>query len=221
MGSPIIGRGCLLMVCLVYPVIALAGDPGVPKGSGEDTPPPMTDIHDIKPLVDVGRDLPWPAILIGLLILAVLLAAFFYWRHFRKSMVVTDVVAELAPEVNARRALNGIADVAGIDGKSFYFSLSAILRQYLYERFRLNAPEMTTEELLPQLETLNLSPNLYEGLARLCRGADPIKYAKERPQIRQMEQDLAFARRFVEDTTPGEIEMADKDMVLETQLEKS
>lgn len=167
----------------------------------------MTDIHDIKPLVAVGGNIPWTAIVIGLLIIAAVAAAFYCWRRFRKSMVPVDVTAELPPEVNARRALDQIGDVAAIDGKRFYFNLSAILRQYIYERFRLNAPEMTTEELLPQLKPLNLETDLSEGLARLCRGADPIKYAKQRPEIRQMEQDLAFARKFIRDTTPKEVDV--------------
>jgi hypothetical protein len=108
---------------------------------------------------------------------------------------------ELPPEVNAHRALDQIIDVNQIDGKTFYYNLSTILRQYIFERFQLNAPEMTTEELLPRLGPLNLDPDLYNGFSRLCQGADPIKFAGQRPQIRQMELDLMFVRKFVDGTT--------------------
>jgi hypothetical protein len=100
-----------------------------------------------------------------------------------------------------------------MDGKTFYFSLSAILRRYLQERFGMHAPEMTTEELLPELETLHLDSKLYDGLVQLYCGADPIKYAGERPQIRQMELDLAFARNFINGTTPKEDGMPEDNKI--------
>lgn len=187
---------------LFFASIALAKESPSLKGLPENNEqPPMTDIHDIKPLVDIGLGIPWTGILVGILILLMLSAAFFYWRYLRKAAKITDVIPELPPEVNAHRALNKISHIKQLDGKTFYFSLSAILRQYLYERFNMNAPEMTTEELLPQIENLNLDQNLFQGISRLCRGADPIKFAGVRPQIRQMEMDLIFARKFVDDTT--------------------
>jgi hypothetical protein len=163
--------------------------------------PPMTDIHDIKPLVAIGMDLPRTAILVGTLILVVLLIAFFCWRYFRKSIEVKDVIPELPPEMNAHRAINKISHVTQTDGKLFYFKLLTILRQYLYERFNMNAPEMTTEELLPQIKALNLNKDLLDGIVRLCQSADTIKFAGRLPQIRQMEMDLSFARKFIDGTT--------------------
>ena len=184
------------------PLGAYANETSSPKLPGS-TPqrPPMTDIHDIKPLVHIGGDIPWGVILVIAAIIIILLAAFLYWRHLRKSIEVKDVIVELPPEVNAHRALDQMTDVNQIDGKAFYYNLSAILRQYIFERFRLNAPEMTTEELLPQLGPLDLDSELYDGVLRLCQGADPIKFAGQRPQIRQMELDLMFVRKFVDGTT--------------------
>lgn len=193
----------LLVGWVVDPFITFADETSAPKipGGGNPRQPPMTDIHDIKPLVDIGGDIPWGLILVIAAVIIIFLAAFLYWRHFRKSIEVKDVIVELPPEVNAHRALNQMGDVNQIDGKRFYYHLSAILRQYIFERFHLNAPEMTTEELLPQLGPLNLDPDLHDGLLGLCQGADPIKFAGQRPQIRQMELDLMFVRKFVDGTT--------------------
>jgi hypothetical protein len=193
----------LLMGWILGPLVAFADETLAPKipGRGNSQRPPMTDIHDIKPLVDMGGDIPWSLILVITAVLIISLAAFLYWRHFRKSIDVNDVMVELPPEVNAHRALDQIIDVNQIDGKTFYYNLSTILRQYIFERFQLNAPEMTTEELLPRLGPLNLDPDLYNGFSRLCQGADPIKFAGQRPQIRQMELDLMFVRKFVDGTT--------------------
>ncbi len=187
-----------------------ANEPVPATGQGGQTPLPMKDIHDIKPLVTMATGWPWGAIGLVLLAAAVILALFLYWRR-RKLSEITAVVAELPPEVNAHRALDQISDVYQVDGKLFYYTISGILRRYLYERFQMNAPEMTTEELIPQLEKLNLSDALFGGLTRLCHGADPIKYARKRPEVRQMEADLSFARMFVDGTTPKEEAPPDKN----------
>ena len=199
----------LLITWSLDPFIAFANETSLQKPGGDNTQqPPMTDIHDIKPLVDIGGHIPWGVVLVVAAVITIFIVAFLYWRHLGKSIDVKDVIVELPPEVNAHRALNQMAAVNQIDGKTFYYHLSAILRQYIFERFRLNAPEMTTEELLPRLETLNLAPELYDGLLRLCQGADPIKFAGRRPQIRQMELDLIFVRKFVDGTTlkPGDVD---------------
>lgn len=212
-------RRCrLLAAAWIFPIMAYAADPLPQQSASGKIPPPMTDIHDIKALADVGRDLPWVAILISLGILAVLLALFFYFRRLRKSIETRHAIVELPAEINAHRALDRIADVQQMDGKAFYFALSAILRQYLYERFKINAPEMTTEELLPQLESLDLAEDLYEGVTRLCRGSDPIKYANERPDERRMAGDLAFAREFVDGTTPKESDGTEAETPREREL---
>ena len=54
------------------------------------------------------------------------------------------------------QALNEIADVQRLNGKTFYFRLSAILRQYVFGRFAVGAPEMTTEEFLPCIHRLKI-----------------------------------------------------------------
>jgi len=191
----------LLITNVFFAPIALAKESSPLRGLQKNNrQPSMTDIHDIKPLVDIGIDIPWAVVLVGILILLMLSAAFFYWRYLRKAAKIRDVIPELPPEANAHRALNKISDVKQLDGKTFYFNLSAILRQYLYERFNMNAPEMTTEELLPQIKTLNLDKDLFDGISRLCQGADSIKFAGLRPQIRQMETDLIFAHKFVDGT---------------------
>ncbi len=195
---------------------AWAVEPAPKAATGGQAPLPMKDIHDIKPLVALAAGWPWIAVGLGLLAAAVVLAFFFYWRRRRKASEVTDVAAELPPEVNAHRALNQIADVHQMDGKLFYYTISAILRRYLYERYQMNAPEMTTEELIPQLEMLKLPEKLFEGLTRLCHGADPIKYAGKRPEVRQMEADLSFARMFVDGTTPKDETPSDENLPADT-----
>ena len=163
----------------------------------------MTDIHDIRPPVPVGFDMPpWlMPVLIALVVAGLLAALFFRWRRHRKKRVIETIVPELPPEMIAKQALDGIGDVRGQDGKAFYFRLSAILRRYIFGRFSVGAPEMTTEEFLPCIDRLPIDRELARQLKQLCRAMDPVKFAGQRVDEKQMEQDLFFVRGFVRQTT--------------------
>lgn len=170
----------------------------------------MTDIHDIRPPVPVGIDMPsWlvPVLLI-LAGVALLAALFFWWRRHRKKRTNETIVPELPPEMIAKQALDKIGDVRGQDGKAFYFRLSAILRRYIFGRFSIGAPEMTTEEFLPCIDQLPIDRKLARQLKHLCRAMDPVKFAGQGANEKQMEQDLFFVRGFVRQTTQS-IEMND------------
>jgi len=162
----------------------------------------MTDIHDILPPVPAGLDMPWRWILLtalGSVALAAL--AWWLWKRRKKAQTVEIIVPELPPEMLARQALDQIADIRGMDGKTFYFRLSAILRRYVCGRFGVGAPEMTTEEFLPCIDQLNTESDLARGLKQLCRAMDPVKFGGVAAMEKQMEQDLLFAREFVRKTT--------------------
>ena len=164
----------------------------------------MTDIHDIRPPVPVGFDMPpWLVpVLLSLAGVALLAALFFWWRRHRKKRVIETIVPEPPPEMVAMQALDGVGDVRGQDGRAFYFCLSAILRQYIFGRFGVGAPEMTTEEFLPCIERLPVDRDLARQLKQLCRAMDPVKFAGQKTVEKQMETDLFFARAFVRQTAP-------------------
>lgn len=188
-----------------------AGPTAVPPGPVAQAPPaPMTDIHDIRGPVPVGFDAPWlmPVLLTlaGVLILVTLV---WWWRRHRSKRPIDTIVPELPPEVIANKALGEIGDVRGLDGKAFYFRLSAILRQYIFGRFGVGAPEMTTEEFLPCIDRLAVDRELARQLKQLCRSMDPVKFGGVTTMEKQMEADLFFVRGFVRQTTP-EVEMDDK-----------
>jgi hypothetical protein len=174
-----------------------AAGPAVP-----DAPAPMTDIHDILSPVPVGFDSPWvsPA-LIGLAVVLLVAAVWWWWKKYKTNNVVETVVPELPPEVVARQGLDEIGDVRKWDGKAFYFRLSAILRQYVFGRFTVGAPEMTTEEFLPCIDRLPIDSDLALRLRQLCRAMDPVKFGGASVMEKQMETDLFFAREFVRKTT--------------------
>jgi hypothetical protein len=202
--------GVVLLLLTVFQVAGVMGEeaaapagPAAAAGSpAAHAPAPMTDIHDILPPVPVGMDAPWlVSVLLALAAAAVLAAAWWFWKKRKKAGTIETIVPELPPEMAAMQALDEISDVRRWDGKTFYFRLSAILRQYVFGRFAVGAPEMTTEEFVPCIDRLDMDKSLAQRLRGLCRAMDPVKFGGETVMEKQMETDLFFAREFVRKTT--------------------
>ena len=188
--------------------------PAGPMAATESPPPhvpaSMTDIHDILPPVSMGIESAWLApSLLALAAAAILVAGWWFWKKRNRSRAIETIVPELPPELTAMQALDHIADVRRLDGKTFYFQLSAILRQYVFGRFAVGAPEMTTEEFVPCINRLHIDKSLAHRLKGLCRAMDPVKFGSVTAVEKQMETDLMFAREFVRKTTQ-QTEMEDE-----------
>jgi hypothetical protein len=165
-------------------------------------PAPMADIHDIQPPVSVGIEAAWLVPVLSVLAAAAVLAVgWWFWKKRNKGRTIETIVPELPPEMTAMQALDQISDVRRLDGKTFYFRLSAILRQYVFGRYAVGAPEMTTEEFMPCIDRINMDHHLAQRLRSLCRAMDPVKFGGETAVEKQMETDLLFAREFVRKTT--------------------
>lgn len=182
-----------------------AGQVSVPDAArnagGEQTA--MTDIHDIKPLVSVpvpvsvATVLLWAAVC--LLVAAGVVGAWLLWKR-RKAPPVETLEAQLSPWDAALQKLATLSPDA-MDGKPFYFLLSAIFREYLHGRFGIDGVEMTTEELLPHVETMGVERDLKREIKAFLISCDPVKFAGAPTRQEVMEKDLGFIRRIVEKTT--------------------
>jgi hypothetical protein len=175
-------------------------DPAQAQAAGDTAPSQMTDIHDIKGLMDLGGAFP-PAVYGLMVALAMLLLGLTLYVMKRRARTKPPPLLP-SPEKAALSRLAGIRDVGALGARAFYFRLSAILRTYLQGRYGLNAPEMTTEEILPRIGSLDLPADLAARLEALLLSADPIKFAAVPASREQMETDLDFAVLFVERTTP-------------------
>lgn len=207
--NPFIGGGLVLYLVLMLVTPTMGAETTAPpspppeaNAPAPDAPTPMTDIHDILPPVSVGIHAPWLVpVLLALAAAMILAAAWWFWKRRKKARIIETIVPELPPEMTAMRALDEISDVCRLDGKTFYFRLSAILRQYVFGRFSVGAPEMTTEEFLPCIDGLHMEKDLAQRLRSLCRAMDPVKFGAETAMEKRMETDLFFAREFVSKTT--------------------
>jgi hypothetical protein len=89
--------------------------------------------------------------------------------------------------------------------KEFYEKLSICLRQYIEDRFRLRAPEQTTEEFLEELKKSNiLEPGYKQELKNFLEHCDLVKFAKYQPTNEQINHSLTMAEQFVDNTKSQE-----------------
>lgn len=164
---------------------------------------PMTDILDIKPLQKLPFDRTFLYYILAALILAgLLLAAYGLWK--KRKLQSTAGPTPVPPHVAAESALEDLGRREDLTAREFYFRLSTVLRGYIEGVFGVKALEMTTEELLPQLDRLAIDAGLVTGVKVLARHSDPIKFAGLDAGPEKMRDDLGFVRDFVRSTRPAE-----------------
>ena len=88
--------------------------------------------------------------------------------------------------------------------KLYYSGLSDILRTYLAGRFDVGAMEMTTDEIVEALRTIDIEQKSKMDLLSVLRDADLVKFAKAEPEAEENEVAYDKAFYFVENTKPVE-----------------
>jgi len=172
-------------------------------------PEDATEIRDIKPPRKVPRNLTRPLLvsagfLAGLIALAAIIVTLIR-RSRRKGF---EEPAE-PPFDRAIRRLSALARTSASDHeemKVFYVELSSILRDYLFGRFDVPAPFLTTSQLRRWLEEDDVpdSPDADEEFFDVLHTADFVKFAKFDPDGETVEKNVAAIRRFLMATKPVE-----------------
>jgi hypothetical protein len=162
-----------------------------------------TDIRDIKGPEEVPVDWRPYYLLGGGVALALLLVGGLYWFFNRDRRGQTaapprpphDIAVE---ELERLRRRGLIAEGAF---KEYYSALSGIVRTYVEQRFRIRAPEMTTEEfLLVAARSGKLLGPHRSLLGDFLVESDLVKFARHMPSIADCERAWAAARRFVDES---------------------
>jgi hypothetical protein len=108
---------------------------------------------------------------------------------------------EVALEALAALAGSGMLERGEV--KEFHIEASDILRTYVEARFRVDALEMTTREVVAGLEAARAEPRFRGGLVAFLEQCDLVKFAKVRPGTDASRQLLELGRRLVLDSVPA------------------
>lgn len=171
------------------------------------------DIRDIKGIIEVPFSL-WDWILarkflvgIVLTILILLIIGYFIYRKYSnkpKDIEEEQIVPKEDADIIANRKLNELESKkvwqAG-NVKEYHSQLSFIIREYIENRFEINALEQTTDEISMLLVSHpDINKAELQQLIQMLQLADMAKFAKQKPIGVENEQALKVGYSFIEKT---------------------
>lgn len=181
-------------------------------------PVDVTALTDIHPIADVAEFdskwydwLPdwitdyWVYILLGLLIIAGGVCAYLIMSK-KVNVTILPQKKRLPPDQIAFNRLNALKEAQLWEKgqeKEYYTRLIDILRDYLQERFGINAMEMTSSQILKALRANEETRLSHSRMERVVEIADFVKFAKVRPLPDDNVRAFSDAMQFVEETRPA------------------
>lgn len=84
--------------------------------------------------------------------------------------------------------------------KQFHSELTFILREYIENKYHLQALELTTDEILVQFPKTGLPEILGTDLKKILTVADLVKFAKAEPPVDAHDISYKEAKKFIEDS---------------------
>ncbi|HEY6619287.1 MAG TPA: DUF4381 family protein [Steroidobacteraceae bacterium] len=160
---------------------------------GAAAAPVAEDIRDIRGPITLLPEWVLPAIIGGVLLIALGVYALWRWRRNRRARV-------LLPYEIALQRLDAIgALMQPARAREFSIAASDIVRLYIEQRFSLTATRRTTEEFLRDLlESSDAALARHQGLlAEFLQQCDFVKFAALSLTRRNMESLQQSARAFV------------------------
>jgi hypothetical protein len=166
-------------------------------------------IFDIKGIIDEPFSITdwlkdnwwWLVAILALTIVIVWIIK--YLKNRKPEEIIEKVVPQIPEHIIALEKLEKIKEEKlWQDGKVklYHSHISEILREYIENRYQVNALEETTSEILHGLRLQNISPELMNKLTQTLTLADLVKFAKEQPLANENEMSIAAAIEFVNTT---------------------
>jgi len=151
--------------------------------------------------------LPWIGLGAGAL-LVIGLIIYFVVRKMRNREIAP--IAVYVPPVDPHiKALNALEELRlkklWQEGKikEYHSTISDILRIYIEDRYRINAPEMITSEIVQAMRRIDIEAGLKTKLQQILVLSDLVKFAKEQPLPHENENSLTFSIDFIKGTIPA------------------
>ena len=165
--------------------------------------------------------------ILALLLLALLIyAAIRIMRHYGKNLGdLFKPAPPLPPHVVAFAALEKLRGERlwqEDKHKLYYSTLTDILRSYIAGRYEVGAMEMTSDEIIEAMRSVELPQKSAMDLTQILRDADLVKFAKAVPEADENEAAYRAAWDFIEQTKPEELsEQDDEDSASQEATSKS
>ena len=160
----------------------------------------------------VKEALPWAGIALVVIAVAYLIYRVIKNKLNNRDMFGRPVVVD-PPHIVALRQLEKIRNekLWVSNQKQFYTELTDALREYIENRYGIQAMEQTSAEILEDLSGVNMEPKIYKELAELLNVSDLVKFAKYTAQEQECESSVPAAVRFVNSTYLQEVEQESED----------
>ncbi len=165
------------------------------------------DIRDIKQPLELPRDwrkiIIWSSIALAFLIL--MGVSFYILRRKRLGKGILPIKVEPprpAHEI-AFEELNALKESTLLEEgklKAFYIRMSEIIRKYVEGRYFIVALELTTHELVEELQSAELEKPHIDLFQEFLESCDLVKFAKFKPSSDEVEKILCQAFDLVEQT---------------------
>lgn len=152
----------------------------------------------------IKKYLPYALGLLALIIAIIL----FIWYRKKKQNPVAKVKTPLDAHAEAIEKLKHIEKQKLWEKdqtKEYYLAISETIRTYLEDRFKVNALESTTDEILEDIKTVQGVKALNTKLKDLLQQCDLAKYAKFKPIAEENTRLMKSAQDFVLHTKPKPI----------------
>jgi hypothetical protein len=154
--------------------------------------------------VSLVEVLPW---LLGLVIFLVLAYLVWWWirKHRKTGEAGLPERPADPPDVIALRLLEEMRVEKAwlhMPVKSYYISLTEVLRVYIHEQFGVLALEQTTDEILSSLKESGCETGALNRLKSILKLSDLVKFAKVVPDEAENAQQVTGAVEFVKVTAP-------------------
>lgn len=162
---------------------------------------PPKDVQDNPFLWKEWNHIFW----LSMLVLLLMAAGFYLIVRLKENKPIVTrirIVKRLLPHQKAMNAIDTIKAeqmAASEDQKEYYTRLTDALRQYIEERFGFSAMEMTSSEIIEQLQTKG-DRTMTDELSELFRTADLVKFAKYSTLLGENDRNLVNAIQFIDQT---------------------
>ena len=173
-----------------------------------DSISPVRGIIDVELTWEDYRDSVYLTVIVAFLVAVLVWMSMLLIKN-KPVVRIIKVKPKLPSHIRAMKTIEDIKSDTSLrvpgNEKEYYTKLTDVLRQYMYDRFGFNAPDMTTSEIVRELQKVEDR----EGLAmlkELLETADLVKFAKMTVSMYENDRSMLNAIEFIDRTKDVEEE---------------